>query len=242
MQVAYENVEIKITETFGWQHSSTRQWLAHHIENADGADPAPHLQQAAAEREGVMMTHLERRYDSVLSISMRQSSCQHTSRHRISSWDEILYMSQHTGQQFTPTDAVRLNHVALDSLRSAWGLLSFDDESIIILAILLSGHQPVQMAAILSSLFDTFSLMGCVDPPGRPDEQTQHETEVTTMSSLLPGTSSGPPACGECCLPRNRHCFAPHLVGTLPKILCMTDSSFLEEISWVTSLARNDDA
>ena len=178
------------------------------------------------------MTQLERRYDSVLSISMRPSYCQHAPGHGLSSWEEIMYVSQHTAQQFAPTDAVRLNRASLDGLRSAWGLTSFNDESIVILAIILSGHQPVQIG--------TLSSVGCADPPGPPDEQKHDETEVAAISGMLPGASPTPPVCDECSPPSDRYCFPPNLAGTLPQLLCMTDSSFLEEISWVMSLAQND--
>lgn len=168
----------------------------------------------------MVVTQLEHRYNALLTVSMRNV------KESSPAWREVLQLSQHTGLRFSPDETLHLQHGALAELRSAWGLHGLGDECLVRLLLVLGGRQPVQMASLLRHLFKTL--------PCNPGCTGLHVSGVH-----VPAFNPNLPLQAPFCQPCQGRCLGARMLGGLPRLMCMTDTGFLEDIAWVVALSHN---
>mmetsp|Transcript_20527 Transcript_20527/g.53697 ORF Transcript_20527/g.53697 Transcript_20527/m.53697 type:complete len:712 (+) Transcript_20527:573-2708(+) len=233
VQAEVGGLEARVLQSFGWQRSSA-QWTAAAAQqeqrgppaaaDADGdgepppSEPLPVWAEAAG-GGNIMITQLEHRYTALLSVSVRRTG----GRAPPQPWRELLHISQHTGRQFSPEETLRLRHEALTELRAAWGLSALTDKQAVRLLVALGGRQPLQMASILRHLFRT------LDPQPSRSCAARHRRRGAAEEQL-----GGGPYCDSC----DGGCFESRMLANLPRLLCMTDESLLEDIAWVVTLGQ----
>jgi hypothetical protein len=248
VQVEYRGREVRIMHSFGWHHTSA-QWTAtrsHPPGDEEGSDGTAGVGAAplaiwANAGGGIAVTQLEHRYAAQLTVSVRRAedivteSNSSSADEGNSGWRELLHVSQHTGREFVPEETARLRHEGLRELASEWCLGSLSEKQLLRLLVALGGRQPVEMASILRHLFRT------VDPAPSTVCARRRRNDAKDRSNPVADIGAEEnhrPAAGVFCESCDGECFEARLLSDLPRLLCMTDTSLLDDISWVVALGQ----